>query len=60
VVAQKLMMVPPAAKLTFGFCRDHLPIQSGLRTTRAEQERMARPGRSNSCRREEMHIQLEG
>jgi hypothetical protein len=57
-VAQMLMMGPPA-KLTFGFCSP-LPIRLELRMRRAEEERMVRPARSNSHRREEVHMQLEG
>ena len=55
-VAQKLM---GPAKLTVGFCSP-LPIRLELRMTRVEEERMARPGSSNSYWREEVHIQLEG
>ena len=56
-VAQKLMIGP--ATLMVEFCNP-LPIRLELRMTREEEERMARLGRSNSYRTEEVHIQLEG
>jgi len=54
-----MTVVVGSAKLTFEFC-SRLPIRLGLRMTKAEEERMVRPGCSNSYRREEVHIQLEG
>lgn len=57
MTAARELMDP--AKLTFGFCSP-LPIRLELRMMRAEEEMMARPGSSNSYRREEVHIHLEG
>jgi hypothetical protein len=54
------MTVAGLAKLMmmFGFYSP-LPIRLELRMRRAEEERMARLGCSNSYRREEVRIQLE-
>ena len=57
-VARRLL---GSAKLMFGFC-SHLPIRLELRMTREEEERMviSESEYSNSYRREEVHIRLEG
>ena len=50
--------VGSAKMMVFEFCSP-LPIRLELRMRRAEEERMVRPGGSNSYRREEVHIQWE-
>ena len=47
------------AMLMFGFC-SRPPIRLGLRMMKVGEERMVRPGCSNSYRREEAHIHWEG